>query len=447
MPIPTADLEIVNARLPLADGGELFRLAVSGGRWTAVEPQAGRLASPEHEPIGAIGFERLPSVRRLDLEGRVLLPGFVDVHMHLDKAYSLPFVRNRSGTLLEAIGNYRAAAPAFAKETIRDRIVKAALRSASFGSATLRSHLDVPVHLGRDVAMRTIEAALEARELVSGFVDIQYFPMYFYDPAMEGELTEFAAETLRMGVDGVGGAPHLTPDPAAGIDWAFRMATGFGLPIDLHADETDDPSVKTIDVYCDYVVRYGYSGRATAGHLCSLAAMEHEEAERLIAKMAEAGVAAATLPAVNLYLQGRGDRGNVRRGVTRVRELADAGVKVAAASDNIQDPFHPFGRGDMLQIGLMASYAAHLAGEEDILTVLRMLTHVPAAIAGVREYGVAAGNPASFAVFDAASAEELFQELPAGRWVYNKSRWTGASELIRRRYDDSPTAASPSFAE
>jgi len=431
MPEQTADFEAVNARLPLAEGGGLFKLAAENGRWTTVEPQEGAISASGHEPIGSLGFERLRETKRIDFEGRVLLPGFVDAHMHLDKAYSLPRVRNRSGTLLEAIQNYRAAAASFSKETIRERIVRAALRSASFGSALLRSHLDVPFHLGRDVAMRTVEAALEARELVRGFADIQYFPMFFHDPAAERELTEFASETMRMGVDGVGGAPHLAPDPEANIAWAFKMATAFDRPIDLHSDESDDPAVKTIDAYCDLVRLHGYGGRATAGHLCSLSAMEHGEAERLIGKMASAGVSAVTLPAVNLYLQGRGDRGNVRRGVTRVRELAEAGVRVAAASDNIQDPFHPFGRGDMLQIGLMTSYAAHLAGEQDILAVLRMLTYVPAEVTGQREYGIHPGYPARFAAFDAFSAEELFQELPATRWVYNKSHWTFASALAK----------------
>ncbi|MNN78245.1 Cytosine deaminase [compost metagenome] len=119
----------------------------------------------------------------------------------------------------------------------------------------------------------------------------------------------------------------------------------------------------------------------------------------------------------------------MRRGLTRVKELLKAGVPVAAASDNIQDPFHPFGRGDMLQMGLITAYAAHLAGEEDIVTLLRMLTSLPATIAGIPEYGVSAGNPASFVVVDAVSGEELFQELPATRWVYNKKRWIYASEL------------------
>ncbi|GMK43691.1 amidohydrolase [Paenibacillus glycanilyticus] len=427
----TETLEAINVKLPLQQSEELYTVKARGGRWTAVERQEAVVVSSEHLPIQGLSFDELKTTALLDLEGKVMLPGFVDAHMHLDKAYSLPWVRNRSGTLLEAIENYRAASPAFTKEMIRDRIVKAALSSASFGSAVLRSHLDVPVHMGREMAMRTIEAALEAREKVSEIVDIQYFPMFFYDPAYERELTEFASETLRMGIDGIGGAPHLSPNPETNVGWAFRLAQLFDKPIDLHTDESDNPDMKTIDIYCDYVKAGGYGGRATAGHLCSLSAMEHNEAERLIAKMADAGIAAVTLPAVNLYLQGRGDRGNVRRGVTRVRELEEAGVTIAAASDNIQDPFHPFGRGDLLQIGLMTAYAAHLAKEEDIVTVLRLLTTNPAKLAGLTQYGIAPGNPASFVVLDACSEEELFQELPSSRWVYNKSKWTFASMLSR----------------
>ncbi|MNB78384.1 Cytosine deaminase [compost metagenome] len=432
MPGSEPDLELINVRLPLEQDGGLFKLTVRGGIWSAVEAQQGPAEPDGHIPIGDAGLEELSDAPALDLQGKVALPGFVDAHMHLDKAYSIEHVRNQSGTLREAIEGYRSLAASFSKDTIKARIVKAALASVSFGSLTLRSHLDVPLHLGREVAMRTVEAALEAREEVGSFVDIQYFPMFYYDPAKDGEMTAFAEETLRMGIDGVGGAPHLTPDPEQNIGWAFKLAAAFGRLIDLHIDESDDPAVKTIDTYCDHIVRNGYSGKATAGHLCSLSAMEQPEADRLIAKMAEAGVGAVTLPAVNLYLQGRGDSGNVRRGVTRIKELAEAGVPLAAASDNIQDPFHPFGRGDMLQIGLITAYAAHLAKEEDIPKVLSMLTNTPAAIVGLTNYGIRPGFPAGFVVLDAASGESLLQELPAARWVYNKSRWIHASQIKRQ---------------
>lgn len=424
-----AELELTNVRLPLEEGDTLFKLIIRDGKWFSVEAQEGIAPAEGSVPLTELDFGELQTAGAVNMQGRVLLPGFADIHMHLDKAYSLTHVRNRSGTLLEAIENYRMAAPGFSKEMIKARIVKAALGAASLGSLNLRSHLDVPFHLGREVALRTIEAALEARELVKDVVDIEYFPMFFYDPSKEKELTEFAGETLRMGIDGVGGAPHLSPDPEAGIRWAFKLAAACNRPVDLHCDESDDPGVKTIDAYCDQVLHHGYAGRATAGHLCSLSAMEEKEAERLMAKMAEAGIGAVTLPAVNLYLQGRGDQGNVRRGLTRVRELMKAGVPVAAASDNIQDPFHPFGRGDMLQIGLVTAYAAHMAGEEDIQTLLRMLTTVPATVAGIPEYGISAGRPASFVVLDAVSGEQIFQELPSSRWVYNKNRWIYASRL------------------
>ncbi|MHA6532101.1 amidohydrolase family protein [Paenibacillus sp. BAC0078] len=442
--MPT-DLEAVNARLPLAASGGLFMLRIKNGKWVSIQAQEGPVVSEEHLPITELNAQELRTAGAIDLQGRVVLPGFVDVHMHLDKAYTIAHVRNRSGTLLEAIENYRSVAPTFSKESIKERIVQAALRAASFGSLSLRSHLDVPYHLGREVALRTVEAALEAREIVKDVLDIQYFPMFFYDPAHKRELTEFAEETLRMGIDGVGGAPHLTPDPNEGIRWAIQLATAFDRPIDLHCDESDHPEVKTIDFYCDQVLLHGYAGRATAGHLCSLSAMTQQEADRLITKIAEAGIGAVTLPAVNLYLQGRGDQGNIRRGITRVKELLNAGVPLAAASDNIQDPFHPFGRGDMLQMGLMTAYAAHLAREEDIVTVLRMLTHQPAAISGIPEYGVTAGNPASFVVLDAGSGEELLQEIPASRWVYNKNRWIYTSRLKQQWTEPLGSAATASL--
>ncbi|QGG54735.1 amidohydrolase family protein [Paenibacillus sp. FSL W8-1187] len=425
-------IELVNARLPLKEEGRLHRLVLEDGAWRSVERQEeGWLAAPEALPIGQAGLGELRGAATVDLQGRTLLPAFVDVHLHLDKAYSLPSVRNRSGTLREAIDNYRAHVAGFSKEELRERIMRGARTAASYGSLLLRTHLDVPLHLGRDVAMRSVEAALEARESLRDIVDLQLFPMFAYEHRRHEELSEFAGETLRMGVDGIGGAPHLTDDPGAGIEWALALAAGADRPVDLHLDETDDPQMRTIGLFCDAVRRHGYGGRATAGHLCSLSAMPQEDAERLIAGMREAGVGAVTLPAVNLYLQGRGDRGNVRRGLTRVKELLEAGVTVAAASDNIQDPFHPFGKGDLLQIGLIGAYAAHLAGEEHVRTVLRMLTEAPAALAGVRNYGVAPGCAASFVVLGAASGEELLQELPSSRWVCRRGGWISASVLRR----------------
>jgi cytosine deaminase len=151
--------------------------------------------------------------------------------------------------------------------------------------------------------------------------------------------------------------------------------------------------------------------------------MSDNEASTLIQTMLSTGLKAVSLPAVNLYLQGRHDSFPVRRGVTRLKELWEAGIPVAIASDNIHDPFHPFGRGDLVQIGLISSYAAHMGSPADLRTLLRMITDVPASILDIEDYGIKPGLPANFVIIDSHSPDELFTMLTERRWVYSHQTW------------------------
>lgn len=426
----SSELHLINARLPLLDENGLYELKASDGSWTSIAlQQQGTIPCADSflpmdewfsKPFNA------GSDCALDLQGRVLIPGMVDAHMHLDKAYSLAKVGNRSGTLHEAITNYRAAVQSFTKEELKNRIRKAALRALSFGTTALRSHLDFPVKAGRETAFRAVHAALEVKEELQGVLQMQFFPMCPYDKLTKEEM-EMIEEALKLGMDGVGGAPHLSMTPEEDMDLIFALAAKYGKPVDLHADESDDPTIQTIAYIAEKTIEYGYQGRVTVGHLCSLSAIDQARAGQLIERMADARLGAVTLPAVNLYLQGRGDQGLIRRGTTRVKELLNAGIALAAASDNIQDPFHPFGKGDLLQIALITGYAAHLGSPADQLALLRMVTETPASILGLGVYGIFAGASADFVVLDARSAHELLTEQPSGRAVYRGGRWVYAS--------------------
>ncbi|MFE5319039.1 amidohydrolase family protein [Paenibacillus sp. NPDC056579] len=418
------ELHFINVTLPLRDERGLFELKAVGGRWTSIVPQETVLSGDgSFVPMSALAGEmsRLKAAGRIDLKGFMMLPGFVDAHMHLDKAYSLSQVGNASGTLLEAIANYGAAAPSFSKEEIRGRIRKAALRALSYGTTTIRTHLDFRLRSGIEVAFRTIYAALEVREELKGIVDMQLFPMCPYDRLTTAE-QDAIEEALRLGMDGMGGAPHLSETPESDIDRIFATAARWGKPIDLHADESDDPSKQTVAYIVEKAMEYGYGGKVTVDHLCSLSAMDTRRAEEIIGRMKAAGLSAVTLPPVNMYLQGRGDSGLIRRGTTRIRELLDAQVPLAVASDNIQDPFHPFGQGDLLKIGLVTAYAAHMGSSADLRTLLRMMTEVPAGILGLTGYGITEGHSADFVLIDALRADDLFTELPVGRTVYKQGR-------------------------
>jgi cytosine deaminase len=290
----------------------------------------------------------------------------------------------------------------------------------------MRSHLDFNIGAGAEVAMRTIEAALEVKEEFKDFLLLQFFPIYPYFPYSD-KVLELFEETLRMGVDGIGGAPHLSSTPEENIDLIFKMAARYDKPIDLHSDESDDPQIQTVSIIADQTVKYGFQGRVTVGHLCSLSAIEQVRANVLIRKIADARLNVVTLPAANMYLQGRNDQGLIRRGTTRINELLEAGVSLASASDNIQDPFHPYGRGDMVQIGLLTAYVAHLGSEADMRNLLQMITATPAGILGHLQYEVQVGNPVKFVIIDAQTIDELFTEQPVGRWVYSNAQWIHGS--------------------
>ena len=96
------------------------------------------------------------------------------------------------------------------------------------------------------------------------------------------------------------------------------------------------------------------------GHACALMNLEGDALARLVESVARSGISIAALPATNLYLQGRGEGTPQRRGITRVRELGEAGVTVAFGSDNVADAFCPVGRLDPMQALALAVVTAHL---------------------------------------------------------------------------------------
>jgi cytosine deaminase len=438
------EVVIFNASLPLQSEETLYTLAIGGGKWTSVTAQTGEVEAPEAVCLDKWNGSSADARLLLDAKGKIVLPGFVDAHMHLDKAFSLPQVGNVSGTLGEAVVNYAAAAPRFSKEEIKARIMRSALQSISYGTVVLRSHLDFHVKHGKDVAMRTIEAALEVKEELKPYAELQLFPLLPYFELSEAAL-DTAEESVAMGVTGLGGAPHLSPNPDPDIDRLFALVDKLGCPVDLHTDESDDPNQRTAIHIARRAMEYGWRGKVTAGHLCSLAAMKDEDAAMIIGLMAEAGMGAVTLPGANLYLQGRHDAFPVRRGVTRVKELLAAGIPLAAASDNMHDPFHPFGRGDLLLIGLVTAYAAHMGSPAEMREVLRMITEYPARVTGADGYGILPGNPAHFVALDARTPEELLTMLPERRWVWRggtclkaapaKEKWSSA--LLQGYWEDS----------
>jgi len=346
---------------------------------------------------GFVPTEECVGSTELDLKGSLLIPGLVDAHMHLDKAFALESGMQPGVSLADAIKNYYS----WREEITPEQIYKNALRTAKQallnGTTALRTHTTVDLSVG----MSWLEGLLRVKNDLSRQQTIQIVVFPDTVELLEGKARVLLRHALELGADLMGGAPLHCADPKRAIDLLYEIAGEAGCDLDMHIDETDDPSANTLEYLAERKIALGFTGKVVAGHCTSLSAKGEAKAQNVIDKVAQAGLYIITLPFCNMYLMGRNDRGLIRRGLTRVRELLDAGVKVCYASDNIRDAFNPFGDANMLQQALVCALALQFGSNAELELLLKMGTEYPAEAMGLEVNQIRVGDPATCVVLDA----------------------------------------------
>ncbi|MBI3456566.1 MAG: amidohydrolase family protein [Candidatus Rokubacteria bacterium] len=417
------DLVIRRARIWGRDG--LWDVAVAGGRYAEIA----RAATAR-------------GAREVEAGGRLLAPAFIDPHIHLDKVLVAEDVRpNRSGTLREAIEILWERKAAYTVEEIVRRAGQVIESAVLTGTTRIRTHVDVDT-IGK---LRPLEGVVAARERYRDLVDLQIVAFPQEGIVRDPGTADFLAEAVEAGADLVGGMPHNEASPADSrrhIEICFEIATRHDRDIDMHVDETDDPSSRTLEILADLTLAHGYQGRVTAGHTCALAAYPDDYARRVIDKLARAGVHMITNPATNLMLQGRLDRQPVRRGITRVKELLEAGVNVAMGQDCVKDTFYPFGRADMLEVALITAHAAHMSLPHEVETVFAMATTRAARVLRIPDHAVETGARADCVLLDAPTAAEAIRLQAPRRLVVRHGRVVAETTTEQRLHRGAAPASS-----
>jgi cytosine deaminase len=292
-------------------------------------------------------------------DGYVLLPAFAEPHAHLDKAFLAERVENPTGDLLGAILAMERARPSITLADTIERAERAARLLAANGCTAIRTHVDLTL-IGK---LTSVEALIEVRERLRGLVEIQVTALCAW-PSIGDEGADQRAllrEAIDMGIDVIGGCPHLETEPAAANDNFLTLAAEAGLPVDLHTDETLNPAMLALEDLAERVVATGFPHHVAASHCVTLAVQSEHRQREVAEKVAEAGISVIALPHTNLFLQGREFQVSMPRAVTAVRALRAAGVNVAAGADNLQDPFNPVGRGDPLETAGLMIMTAHVS--------------------------------------------------------------------------------------
>lgn len=364
-------------------------------------------------------------VENIDLRGKLVVPGLVDVHQHVDKSRTRRIVRNPTGTLDGALAGYQAFAAGVTRDDMIARATRTLETCLAYGTVAIRSHTNIDPQ----TQVRGVEAMVELRDRYADRIKLQVVAHVTSGATrMRDKAKAWLEQAIDAGADVIGGVPAISDDPMAFLDMVFGLAEKHGLPLDLHIDEHLDAKTLLFEPLAKRTEALGLQGRVVASHSSALSALDRADAGRIIEKLARARIAIVTLPAANLFLQGRDAAALSPRGLTRIVELLGAGVPVAAGSDNIQDPFVPTGSGDLLEIARWTLLAGHL-GLGDLNIAFDMVSRTPAAIMGLgQDWGIRPGARADLLITDGEDPEDLVATgaltrtvMVAGRVVSGKT--------------------------
>lgn len=358
--------------------------------------------------------------REIDGKGKVVIPGLVESHIHLDKALIADRLPNKSGTLQEALKVTAELKSTFTREDVQERAERALQMIIKRGTTHVRTHAEFDPIGG----FHGFEVIMELKEKYKDFVDMQVvaFPQegIIKSPGTE----DLMYRAMDMGADVVGGIPYNDTDAKEHLDIVFEIAKKYDKDIDLHQDFFDDAEKQTIEMVAQRTIDEGYVGRVSVGHLTSLGAVPSDKLQPIIELMAKAKINVMALPMTDLHLGGRHDDYNVRRAVTPVRKLRDGGVNVVLATNNIRNPFTPYGNGDLLQVAMLAIPVAHLGGADDLPTVLPMVTTGPAKALKFEDYGIEEGKAATLVLLDSTRYQDAVVDIPDRLLVVKRGKVT-----------------------
>jgi len=365
----------------------------------------------ENGKITQIGTNLPKCDEEIDLNGKLVLPPYVDPHLHLDYVYTLSELGQEgagSGTLFEAIELWPQFKKTLTVESVKRLAMKGIQDEVSQGVQHIRTHIDVT-----DPNFTALKAMLEMKQDLKDIVDIQIvaFPqegMYMYKGGRD-----LVEEALKMGADVVGGIPHYEPAREFGeksVHDTVELALKYDKLIDVHCDETDDPHSRFLELLNALVYLEGYGSKTTASHTCSFGSADDSYAFRMMDIFKKSNINFISCPTENVYLQGRQDTYPKRRGLTRVKEFIESGINVAFAQDSINDPWYPMGNGNMMNILDNGIHLAQIMSKKDVETNFDLITYNGARCLNIQDtYGLEVGKAANFIVLNETSVYDAIR--------------------------------------
>ncbi|KGA97581.1 hypothetical protein AJ85_10835 [Alkalihalobacillus alcalophilus ATCC 27647 = CGMCC 1.3604] len=368
------------------------------------------------------------SKRVIDAKGRLVLPPFIESHIHLDTAltYGKPAV-NPTGELIDGIklwGQYQEQY--LTTNDVYERAKQVINLMISHGVLYMRSMVDVTAK-----SLTALETLKQLQEEVAPYFHLQIiaFPQLGLTSGSLGY--KRMKEAMLLGVDGVSAVPHLEATREKGIEslhHCFQMAKEIDGFVHIFCDETDDSESRYLEVVADLAIEYEWYEKVTVSHINAMAYYNEPYVQKLLNLIAQSKINVVTCPLINSVMMARNTGWPKGRGITRVKDLLGASVNVAVAHDDLMSPFYPLGTGSPLLAGHMLLHLAQMTGSDDFNQVIDMMTMNAAHVLGLNNYGLKIGDEASFLICPAESAHELLRNHPKPSYVILKGQVIAQTE-------------------
>ncbi len=337
----------------------------------------------------------------IDAGGRLVTAPFVDTHCHLDYVGTSETLRpNMTGSLFEAIQILQENQDKATREELKAAAEHVLKWQIANGTQFVRTHVNTDAQ-----NTAAIEALLELREQYKDFVTMQLVAFPQYGVYKYPDALAKLENALKMGVDVIGAIPHCEytrEDGVESVKQVFALAQKYGVRVDVHCDEIDDEQSRFVEVVAAEAIRTGLFDRVTASHTTAMGSYNNAYAYKLFSLLQASKINIICNATINTNLQGRFDTYPKRRGLTRVKELTEAGINVSMGTDDIMDPCYPLGSGSMLEVLHMALHVCHLTGRRQMYDAFDLITDNGAKTLGVTdEYGIETGKPGNLLILDA----------------------------------------------
>ncbi|MGA7263163.1 MAG: amidohydrolase family protein [Stellaceae bacterium] len=396
------DLIVRNVRLPGSRAVEPVDIGVAGGKIVAIEK--GLAAEAETYNAG----------------GRLACGGLIETHIHLDKSRIIGRAPPETGRRISPMKQVAALKSGFTVEDVRARAERTLTECILHGATRMRTQVEVDPAIG----LRGFEGV---QSLVADYrwaidIEICVFPQ---DGLTNYPGTdELLVEALKRGARVIGGAPRYDTDHAGQIRRIFELAREFDVDTDIHLDVGDTPEAMDIHLVCELTEQYRRGGRVSVGHMAKLSTMPPSEVAALARRLADTGVAVTVLPLTDLFVMGRDQDHNVRRGVADANFLVEHGVNCSLSTNNVLNPVTPYGDCSLIRMANLHANVLQIAQPAQLCEIFAMLTERSARLLNLRDYGIAVGNQADIVVIDAGSPEQAVAEIRQPLAVFKRGRRT-----------------------